>query len=98
MNSINTTEYFLIAIITVIIVGSLIVIEEIANDFRIYDAGMPLAESCNAAISAACHPTQQDEDMSVLSVKWGAEKNVPESVSHYSFSSFEVDSPVADGC
>ena len=94
---ITTIEYSLIAVITVIIVESVMIIEEIASGSRVYDADMPLAGSCSAAISAACHSTQQDEDMSMLPVKWSAEKNVPRSISHYSFSSFEVDSPVADG-
>ena len=67
----------------------------IVNGFRVYDAGMPLAGSCSAAISAACHPKQQDKDMSVLPVKWGAEKTTGP-IGHCSFSSFEVDMPIAD--
>ena len=92
--SISTCGYSAIAIITVIAFGSIVMIGGIANGFRVYDAGMPLAGSCSAAISAACHPRQQDEDMSVLPVKWGAEKDVGP-IGHCSFSSFEVDMPIA---
>ena len=93
-NTISTCGYSLIAIITIIAVGSIVMLGGIVNGFRVYDAGMPLVGSCSAAISAACHPKQQDEDMSVLPVKWGAEKTV-ELVGHCSFSSFEVDMPTA---
>ena len=93
-DTISTCEYFIIAIITVITVGSVMMIDEIVNGFRVYDAGMPLAGSCSAVISAACHPMQQNENMSVLPVKWGAEKTVGP-IGHCSFSSFEVDMPIA---
>lgn len=97
--SIYICGYSSIAIITVIALGSVVVIGGIINGFRRYDAGMPLAGSCSAAISAACHPKQQDEDMSVLPIKWGAEKkNMSvdvKSIGHCSFSSFEVDMPMA---
>lgn len=92
--SVPTCGYSAIAIITVIAFGSIVMLGGIVNGFRVYDAGMPLAGSCSAAISAACHPKRQDKDMSVLPVKWGAERNVGP-IGNCSFSSFEVDMPKA---
>ena len=94
--SISRCGFSLLALITVIIFGNVVVIGGLVNGFRVYDAGMPLVGSCSAAISAACHPTHQDTDMSVLPVKWGVEKTVVVGSSgHCSFSSFEVDMPIA---
>lgn len=47
--------YSPIAVITVISFGVLLLVVVIANGFRRYRKGMPLAGSCSAAISAACH-------------------------------------------
>lgn len=47
-HTISTCGYSLIAIITVIALGSVVVLGGIVNGFRVYDAGMPLAGSCSA--------------------------------------------------
>ncbi|KAK5189871.1 hypothetical protein LTR99_004144 [Exophiala xenobiotica] len=36
-----------------------------------YEPSMPLAGSCSAAISAACHPPDWDSDAAMKPVKWG---------------------------
>lgn len=56
---------------------------------------MPLIGSCSAAISAACHPLQNDPDASLLPVMWGAVAVESEdAVGHCCFSSLEVSPPV----
>jgi hypothetical protein len=64
-----------------------------------YPPGIPLASSCSAAISAACHPPPADVDASRAPVQWGA---IPGSeqvvdgriIGHCSFSSLAVELPV----
>jgi len=60
------------AILTTIIVGSVVLCLGIANGFRQYKPGIPLAGSCSAAISAACHPPPGDEGASQKALLWGS--------------------------
>lgn len=91
--SISTCGYSCIAIITVIILGSIMVLLGILNGFRRYKAGMPLIGSCSAAISAACHAMRKDSDAALLPVMWGAVESQGK-VGHCCFSSFDVSPPV----
>ena len=94
--SISTCGYSPIAIITVIIVGSLIVLLGIANGFRRYKPGMPLVGSCSAAISAACHRPEGDADAHLKPVMWGvvADPSPENAVGHCTFTSYSVEKPV----
>ena len=67
----STCGYSPIAIIFTIIVGSIMVIGVILNGFWRYRPGMPLAPSCSAAISAACHPLAGDGNAARSLVRWG---------------------------
>ena len=60
---------------------------------------MPLAGSCSAAISAACHLPEGNTNASTKALLWsvvdkGAEENTDTAISHCSFTSFEVTAPV----
>ena len=95
----STCGYSPIAIIFVIILGSVVVLFGIANGFRKVRGGMPLAGSCSAAISAACHPPKADVHTSSKRVMWGvvAEESsihLGKSVGHCSFTTFEVEAPI----
>ncbi|KAL1646103.1 hypothetical protein SLS58_003523 [Diplodia intermedia] len=68
---ISTCGYSPVAIIMTTVVGSVIVLGGLGLALRRYPAGMPLASSCSATISAACHPPEDDVDASVLPVQWG---------------------------
>lgn len=97
--SISTCGYSPMAMIFVIILGSIVVLLGIANGFRKARVGMPLAGSCSAAISAACHPPETDVDASMKRVMWGVVnkesfKHLDESVGHCSFTSFKVEAPI----
>lgn len=87
--SLSTVGYSCIAIITVICVGTLVVLLGILNGFRTYKIGMPLVGSCSAAISAACHRPDDDVDAPIKPVMWGV-VDTQGDVDHCCFTSFEV--------
>lgn len=89
----TTCGYSPIAIIIVIPLGALWLLVVIANGFKKYKEGMPLAGSCSAAISAACHRPEANVDAAVLPVKWGA-MGIEAPIGHCCFTSFEVSIPV----
>lgn len=91
--AISTCGYSCIAIITVIIVGSIMVLFGILTGSRKYKEGMPLIGSCSAAISAACHPLSNDSDASLHPIMWGVVEN-KDPVGHCCFSSLDVSPPV----
>ena len=91
-NSISTIGYSCIAIITVIILGAVVILVGILHGFRRHQ-GMPLAGSCSAAISAACHRPGDDVDAAIKPVMWGVVSS-EHGVGHCCFTSFEVSPPV----
>ena len=93
--SLSTVGYSCIAIITVIALGSVIVIIGVLIGFRRYKQGIPLAGSSSAAISAACHRPKDDEDAASKAVMWGVvEAYGQDGVGHCCLTSFEVSPPV----
>jgi hypothetical protein len=48
--------------------------------FQKYRPGIPLAGSCSAAVSAACHTPRGEEDISTKAVRWGVVRGAGESV------------------
>lgn len=97
--SISTCGYSNIAIICVIALGVLVISVGVANGFRKYDSSMPLARSCSAAISAACHPPEGDVDASSKELMWGvvdegiASDDGP-AIGHCCFTSSKVSTPI----
>ncbi|KAF1847379.1 uncharacterized protein K460DRAFT_276280, partial [Cucurbitaria berberidis CBS 394.84] len=95
---ISTCGYSPVALILTIVVASLIAVYGVAIGYRRYPAGMPLASSCSAAISAACHTNEPGA--SLLPVQWGAvthgerDENGEELVGHCSFSRLPVELPI----
>ena len=69
---VSTVVYSPLALLTVIICGTVVVAIGIMNGFRTYRPGMPIVGSCSAAISAACHRPADDVDAALKPVKWGA--------------------------
>ena len=92
-DSISTCGYSNIAVISVILLGSIIILLGILIGSRPYKVGMPLVGSCSAAISAACHALKNDPNASLRPVMWGAVKTNG-SVGHCCFSSLDVSPPV----
>lgn len=90
---ISTTGYSCIAIIFVIVVGTIMVIAGILNGFRSFKPGMPLVGYCSAAIGAACHAPPEDVDAAVLRVMWGVVSKSASGVGYYAFSSKDFSLP-----
>ncbi|KAJ4511300.1 hypothetical protein HRR75_005225 [Exophiala dermatitidis] len=89
-----------IAMIVVMVAGAAIIIATIVlGCARHYNPMMPLAGSCSAAISAACHQPDWDDNAAVKAVQWGVVPDTivgPHAVGHCSFTSGIV-SPIQDG-
>ncbi|KAJ4348981.1 hypothetical protein N0V95_004978 [Ascochyta clinopodiicola] len=95
--SITTCGYSPIAIIFVLVIGSLMLMALLGVGFIPYKHNMPLAGSCSMAISAACHPeSSSQEQLSTQKLQWGVETAVRdhEGVGHCSFSASAVGTPV----
>ncbi len=84
--TISSCGYSPEAIILTMVVGSIIVLGTLATAARRYPPGMPLASTCSAAISAACHRPPNDVDAAVLPVQWGV-VSTKNGIGHCSFSS-----------
>lgn len=91
------------ALLTTIVVGSLVLCVGLANGCRTYEPGIPLVGSCSAAISAACHPPPGDDRPSRKTIQWGvcdqlrnAGRGQPQKaeVGHCSLTSFRIKQPV----
>lgn len=91
--SISTIGYSSIAILTVIIYGTVVVFLGIGMGFRRYKPGMPLVGSCSAAISAACHKPNEDVDASRKGVMWGV-VGVENGIGHCCVTSSEIEKPM----
>lgn len=87
-----TCAWSSIAIITAMIFGAILLLLLCLSGCRRYKPGMPLAGSSSAAISAACHPPETDEDAAVLPVRWGSVR-IEGPVGHCCFTSFESSFP-----
>ena len=95
----STCGYSPMAMIFVIILGSIVVLLGICFGFRKSRGGMPLAGSCSAAISTAYHPPEGDANASTKRIMWGvvaedSSQYEGESVGHCSFTSSTVEAPV----
>ena len=91
--------YSPIAMIFVIIFGTVVLAVGIAIGFRRYKAGMPLVGSCSAAISPACHGPKEDVGAARKPLMWGvvAQADVEDGdkgAGRCSFTSFDVDPPL----
>ena len=62
LNSIATIGHSVVPLLFVLILGSVTVAVGFLNGRRRYRPGIPLAGSCSAAISAACHAPDEDVD------------------------------------
>lgn len=95
-HGISTAGYSCIAIFCAIVVGSVAVLAAIVVGFRQFDSEIPLVGNCSAAISAACHPLAEDEEVWKKQLMWGVvdETEGEKGVGHCSFSGLEVGRPV----
>ena len=95
--SVNTVGYSVKPIIVTVIIGSAALLFGVGTGLRRYNSGMPLAGSCSAAISAACHVTNNEDGSTTVekAVRWGAvERKSEEDVGHCSFTARQAEAPV----
>ena len=99
-DSISTCGYSPIALIFVIALGTILVLIGITCGFLKSKGNMPLAGSCSAAISAACHPPESDVDAPLKPVMWGTItdslglEDGETGIGHCSFTSLPVEAPI----
>lgn len=96
-SSVNTFGYSVQPVIVTIIIGSVALLLGLGTGLRRYNSGMPLAGSCSAAISAACHVTNDEDGSTTVekAVRWGAvERKSEEDVGHCSFTARQAEAPV----
>ncbi|KAF3001562.1 hypothetical protein E8E13_009862 [Curvularia kusanoi] len=99
---ISTNGFSPVAIILATCLGILIAIIGFVIGRLRFSSAMPVAASCSAVISAACHPLIEDTSASVKAVQWGAvthgqRRGVSKSedlVGHCTFSSLPVVEPM----
>ncbi|KAF2475426.1 uncharacterized protein BDR25DRAFT_279479 [Lindgomyces ingoldianus] len=93
----KTCGYSPIAIISVLIFGIFMVAAGVGFGYWKFKPGIPLAGSCSAAISAACHSGEWDGVEGARAVceivQWGVVGKGGDGVGHCAFSSKEVERP-----
>ena len=92
VGSVSTVGYSPLAVLLSLFWGLIMICGLIGLGFRKYKAGIPLASSCSAAISAACHRYADEDSPEKLPLQWGVVGSW-NGVGHCSFSSREVQLP-----
>jgi hypothetical protein len=95
VNGVGWSPY---ALILALIVGGVLIIGLWLTSLLVrYPKGMPLVRSCSAAISAACHPEQKEEELTLGKLMWGVTRHASENgPGHACFSLQDVD-PLVEG-
>ncbi|GAB1318664.1 hypothetical protein MFIFM68171_08874 [Madurella fahalii] len=97
MTNTTTCGWSPAGLVSVIIVGGVMIIFLVASGFRrLRSSTMPVAESCSAAISAACHQIPYDEHAWKEPLQWGAIHFEGDEKGHCSFSNGVVE-PLQEG-
>lgn len=98
---INTVGYSLGALLIFFIVGIVVVLFVVCfGIFMKLGSPMPVVAGCSLAISAACHPLNEPDDIGLMPLKWGlvgeldiGQEKDSKALKHCSFSAREVSSP-----
>jgi hypothetical protein len=84
-DSVTTCCYSLAAIFLTLVIGGSAIATLPGTSLKMFKSGMPLASSCSAAISAACHPLDWDQDAALKPVMWGEVMALAEDTESSSF-------------
>lgn len=83
-------------ILTAILIGAALMLFAIAMGAKRLNGELPVAGSCSAAISAACHRPTDDIDAAFMPVQWGAvSSDEADDIGHCCFTSRVVESVVS---
>ena len=91
--AVSTAGFSGLPIIFFIVVDGVLLLILIGAGWRKFSASMPIAGSCSAAISAACHRRHEEVDAALKPVQWGAVTEEGLAYGHCCFSSEEVTIP-----
>ena len=92
--NIQTCGYSPVGIVGSVTLGSAVLVSIVLLGRRRFSAGIPLAGSCSAAISAVCHAAgDEPHDGFLKPLKWGVVGKPSLGVEHCTFSSREVRFP-----
>lgn len=91
--SILSCGFSCIALIFLVGIGSLVLIAGVGLGLRRFEAGMPLAGSCSAALSAACHPPPDEAEVALAPVKWGV-TSIEDGIGHCALTGRYVSPPI----
>ncbi|KIW04859.1 uncharacterized protein PV09_04041 [Verruconis gallopava] len=95
VGSVSTVGYSPVAAIICLLIGVSMLVALVFVALGRYKPGIPLAASCSAAISAACHLERNEPDAAVLPLLWGvAASEQWDRIGHCAFSSLGVREPV----
>lgn len=96
IDSVTSCGWSPIGIICVVVTGTIMAVFLLATGFRrLRYGGIPVAVSCSAAISAACHPAPDEEpEMWTKALRWGVVSEPGSEVPHCSFSSRDIGDPI----
>lgn len=84
-----------LGVVFVIVAGVIMIAFLLASGWRrLRFGGIPVAGSCSAAISAACHPGTYEKDAWKMPLRWGVVPEPKVEPRHCSFSSKPVEKPV----
>lgn len=90
--AISTCGYSPVAIILTMLIGVILAAFIAVLGFRRYKPGIPLAGSCSAAISAACHGRPFIDP--TVPLQWGVTSEAGAQIGHCSFSDRAVGTPI----
>ncbi|KAF8542363.1 hypothetical protein BDD12DRAFT_876690 [Trichophaea hybrida] len=100
-SSISSFGFSTISIIFLLPAGVLAISAVVVCGLQYYDYDMPVAGSCSAAISAACHPIKIDRDATLRPLMWGDVSGMDkfnviegEQIRHLTFSDEDVQVPI----
>lgn len=102
--TIDSLAYSPLPLFVALLVGALMILVLVGLSFQKFKSDIPLAGACSAAISAACHPAnEEDPENAVLgALTWGetgppawAKDGIEDEKGHCCFTSLEAEKPSA---
>ncbi|KAK4550052.1 hypothetical protein LTR36_003019 [Oleoguttula mirabilis] len=90
-DDVSEVGYSCLPILSVILLGSFMLIAALGFGFRKFASHIPVAGSCSVALAAAAHRPKDDVDAAFLPVRWGdVHSEGSDEVGHCCFTSEEV--------
>ena len=88
--SMSACGYSSSAFVALISLSGIVYLVTLIVSLRGMEENIPMATSCSAMISAACHPPAEDQEAHLKKVQWGVVEKKYGGVGHCTFTSLEV--------